>query len=136
MNERILDHVGIAVESLDGAVPIWTSIVGSPAYGRETVEGQGVEVVFIGTGPGRVELVAPTRSDSPVARFIERHGPGLHHVCYTVPDLMVALADHSAAGFQLIDPRPRSGAHGSTVAFLHPRSSGGVLIELLQTPGS
>jgi methylmalonyl-CoA/ethylmalonyl-CoA epimerase len=133
MNERILDHVGIAVESLDDAIAIWETLVGTPATGRERVEDQGVEVAFLGSGAGRIELLAPTRPESPVARFLERRGPGLHHVCYRVPDLRGALAEHEATGFQLIDREPRAGAHGHQVAFLHPRGANGVLFELLES---
>lgn len=132
MNERTVDHVGIAVASLDEAIPTWESIVGSPAEGRETVGSQGVEVVFLGTGAARIELLAPTRPESPVARFLERRGPGLHHVCYRVPDIREALASFAAAGFELIDRESRPGAHGHRVAFLHPRSAGGVLVELVE----
>jgi methylmalonyl-CoA/ethylmalonyl-CoA epimerase len=96
------------------------------------VETQGVEVVFVGSGAGRVELIAPTRPDSPVARFIERRGTGMHHLCYRVPDLRAALAHFAAEGYELIDREPRVGASGHLVAFLHPRSTGGVLIELLE----
>jgi methylmalonyl-CoA epimerase len=132
MNERILDHVGIAVQSLESAIPIWTAVIGAPAGERETVDSQGVEIVFIGEGAGRVELLAPLRPDSPVARFLARRGPGLHHVCYRVADLRTALAELKIAGFELVDREPREGAHKHRVAFLHPRTAGGVLIELLE----
>jgi methylmalonyl-CoA/ethylmalonyl-CoA epimerase len=132
MNERILDHVGIAVPSLDEALPVWTSIIGAPAEGRETLDSQGVEVVFIGSGPGRVELLAPTRPDSPVARFLERRGPGMHHLCYRVVDIHGALEDALATGYTPIDAEPRLGAQDHLVAFLHPRDTTGVLIELVE----
>lgn len=132
MQERPLDHVGVAVASIDEALPLWQSLVGAEGSGREIVDSQGVEVVFIGSGAGRIELLAPTRADSPVARFLERRGPGIHHVCYRVPDIRAALAEARADGLDLIDQEPRSGAHGHQVAFLHPRSTGGVLVELLQ----
>lgn len=132
MSERTVDHVGIAVPSLDEAIPIWEAIVGAPATGRETVGGQGVEVVFLGAGAGRVELLAPTGPDSPVARFIDRRGSGLHHICYRVPDIRAALSAFADEGFELIDREPRSGAHGHRVAFMHPRSAVGVLVELVE----
>ncbi|HET7321540.1 MAG TPA: methylmalonyl-CoA epimerase [Longimicrobiaceae bacterium] len=132
MNERILDHVGIAVPSLDEALPIWEPILGAPGHGRETVAAQGVEVVFLGSGAGRVELLAPVSPDSAVARFLTRHGPGMHHLCYRVPDIRSALAELAAEGYELIDEEPRPGAHGHLVAFLHPRAAGGVLVELLE----
>src|SRR5690554_1947452 len=121
MEARTLDHVGIAVPDLDEAIPVWTALTGSEPWGREIVSDQGVEVVFVGRGTGRVELLAPTHPESPVARFIERRGAGLHHLCYAVPDLATALAEHIAAGFDAIDTSPRTGAHNHLVAFLHPR---------------
>jgi methylmalonyl-CoA/ethylmalonyl-CoA epimerase len=132
MSEHPLDHVGIAVPDLDSAIPVWEALVGAPATGRERVETQGVEAVFLGSGQGRVELVAPIRPDSPVAKFLARRGSGMHHLCYQVPDLAAALAEYREAGYQLIDEQGRPGAHGHFVAFLHPRSATGVLIELLE----
>lgn len=132
MNERELDHVGIAVHSLDESLPVFESITGGKGYGRETVESQGVEIVFVGSGTGRMELLAPTRADSPVGKFLARRGPGMHHLCYRVPDVARALEEFRQAGYELIDREPRTGGHGHRVAFLHPRSTGGVLIELLE----
>lgn len=132
MTERVLDHVGVAVASLDDALPLFESITGGKGYGRERVEAQGVEVVFVGGGAGRLELLAPTRPDSAVAKFLAKRGPGMHHLAYAVPDVAAALAAHRAAGAQLIDEAPRPGAGGHLVAFLHPRSTGGVLVELVQ----
>jgi methylmalonyl-CoA epimerase len=128
----LLDHVGIAVHSLDDAIPIWEAILGTPADGREIVGSQNVEVIFVGSGTGRIELLAPTAPGSAVARFLDRRGPGIHHLCYRVPDIRASLSDFQARGFEPIDAEPRAGAHGHQVAFLHPRPAGGVLIELLQ----
>lgn len=135
MTERALDHVGIAVHSLDESLPLFESIAGARGSGRERVESQGVEIVFVGTGEGKLELLAPTRDDSPVAKFLAKRGPGMHHLCYRVPDIAAALEELSAAGYELIDREPRTGGHNHLVAFLHPRSTGGVLIELLQSAG-
>jgi len=132
MPERELDHVGIAVHSLDESLARWESIIGATGTGRESVESQGVEVVFVGTGTGRVELLAPIHADSPVARFLERRGQGMHHLCYRVPDIAAALEEFRRDGFELIDKVARNGAHGHRVAFLHPRAAGGVLVELLE----
>ena len=132
MTERALDHVGIAVHSLDDSLPTFESITGGKGYGRERVEAQGVEVVFIGTGDGRLELLAPTRDDSAVAKFLAKRGPGMHHLCYRVGDIRAELARYSEAGAQLIDAEPRPGAAGHLVAFVHPKSTGGVLVELLE----
>lgn len=132
MTERALDHVGIAVHSLDESLSLFESITGHKGYGRERVESQGVEVVFLGTGDGRLELLAPTRDDSPVAKFLARRGPGMHHLCYRVPSVAAELERYRAEGRRLIDEAPRPGAAGHLVAFVHPKSTGGVLIELLQ----
>jgi methylmalonyl-CoA epimerase len=132
MSERVLDHVGIAVPSLDEAIPLWEGILAASSSGRETVASQRVEVIFVGTGTGRVELLAPIGPQSTVARFLERRGPGVHHVCYRVPDIRAALAQFAAAGHQLIDREPRPGAGGHQVAFVHPRTTSGVLIELVE----
>ncbi|CAA9351760.1 MAG: probable methylmalonyl-coA epimerase [uncultured Gemmatimonadetes bacterium] len=136
MTERALDHVGIAVHSLDESLPVFESITGHKGHGRERVESQGVEVVFLGTGEGRLELLAPTRDDSAVARFLAKRGPGMHHLCYRVEDVAAELDRYRAAGAQLIDEAPRPGAHGHRVAFIHPKSTNGVLVELLETSGA
>jgi methylmalonyl-CoA/ethylmalonyl-CoA epimerase len=130
MNERILDHVGIAVTSLEIAIPLWTTLVDVTPNGAERIESQGIDVIFIGTNSGRIELLAPTRDDSPIARFIENRGPGIHHICYRVADIRAALAQHQAEGFEPIDPGPSPGAGGPLAAFLHPGSTDGVLVEL------
>jgi methylmalonyl-CoA epimerase len=132
MTERALDHVGIAVHSLDDSLPTFESITGGKGYGRERVESQGAEVVFVGEGPGRMELLAPTRDDSAVAKFLAKRGPGMHHLCYRVASIRDELARYREAGAQLIDQEPRAGAGGHMVAFIHPKSTGGVLVELVE----
>jgi methylmalonyl-CoA/ethylmalonyl-CoA epimerase len=127
-----LDHVGVAVPSLDAAVPLYELLTGGRGSPRERVESQRVTVVFVGAGPGRVELIEPTDPTSPVARFLERRGPGLHHLAYRVADIRAALRALVAAGVEPIDREPRAGAHGRRVAFLHPRTTGGTLIELIE----
>lgn len=134
MPAHALDHVGIAVRSLDESLPLFESITGGKGYGRELVESQGVEVVFLGQGDGRLELLAPTRDDSAVAKFLAKRGPGMHHLCYRVESVQAELDRYLAAGAQLIDQAPRPGAAGHLVAFVHPKSTGGVLTELLQAP--
>jgi len=130
--QRPLDHVGIAVPDLEAAIPRYEEMVGAAATGRERVEAQGVEVAFVGKAAGRLELLAPLSDASPVARFLDRRGPGLHHICYRVPDLAATLREYEAAGYRLIDREPRSGAQGHRVAFVHPSVMGGVLVELLE----
>lgn len=134
MDPLPLDHVGIAVESLDAAIPLFQRLTGGAPSDRLRVEDQGVEVAFLGTGTGRIELLEPLSPESHVGRFLKRRGQGIHHLAYRVPDLDAALARLTAAGIEPIDAVPRIGAHGSRVAFLHPRSTGGVLIELVEAP--
>jgi methylmalonyl-CoA epimerase len=123
-----LDHVAIAVRSLAEAAAHFERLTGSTATPVEVIESQGVRVAFVGS----VELLEPTRADSPVGRFLERKGGGLHHVAYRTDDLPRELERLRAAGYELIDARPRPGARGHMVAFLHPRSTGGVLVELVE----
>jgi len=132
MPELPLDHVGIAVRSIAEALPLFQLITGGDGSPTEHVAGQGVAVAFVGSGNARLELIEPTTPDSPVARFLERRGPGLHHLAYAVPDVAAALERLRRAGIQLVDQQPRLGAHGRRVAFLHPASTGGVLIELVE----
>ena len=127
-----LDHVAIAVESIDGALPALKAVTGAESSPRERVEAQGVALVFLGSGDGRLEILEPLSPDSPVGKFLDRRGPGLHHIAYRVTDIQARLDRLADAGFQLIDTEPRPGAMGHRVAFLHPRSTGGVLIELVQ----
>jgi methylmalonyl-CoA epimerase len=132
--ELPLDHVAIAVRSIAESQPVFELLTGGGSSARERVASQGVEVVFVGTeGGARLELLEATDPGSAVGRFIGKRGPGLHHVAYRVPDLEAALSRLGDAGVELIDRTPRSGAGGHRVAFLHPRSCGGVLVELVET---
>jgi methylmalonyl-CoA epimerase len=126
-----LDHVAIAVPSLSQAIPMYESISGHLATPVETLVPQGVRVVFVGA----VELLEPLSDDTPVGRFLSRHGPGLHHIAYHVTDLARELRRLTAdLGYEAIDRVGRPGARGHLVAFLHPRSTGKILIELVQRP--
>ena len=127
-----IDHIGVAVEDLDSALVLYRDRLGMPVQHRETVEDFGVEAVLLGIGDGHVELLRPLGSDSPVARFVERNGPGMHHVAYRTDDIDSALESLQAAGLDLIDERPRVGIRQSRVAFMHPKSTGGVLTELVE----
>ena len=131
MLERI-DHVGVAVEDLDAAVALYESTLGMPLVHRETVTEQGVEAVLLDVGDGHVELLQPLSGDTPVGKFLSSRGPGLHHVAYAVPDIEAALSDLAEAGVEMIDAEPRKGIRDSLVAFAHPRSTGGVLTEIVQ----
>ena len=126
--------MGIAVNSLPEAAKIWAALLGEDPAGQEVVPSEGVAVTFFGEGPGRVELIAPVHDDSPVARFLERRGPGIHHVCIRVADLESALDRAEANGAETIPPRIRQGSGGARIAFVHPRSLGGVLLELREDP--
>jgi methylmalonyl-CoA epimerase len=125
-----LDHVGIAVRSLDEALRPYVNGLGLSVDGTEEVAGERVRVAFLPVGETRIELLEPTAEDSPIARFIQRRGEGVHHLCFQVADLDAALERLKAAGVPLVDESPRGGAGGSRVAFVHPRGMGGVLIEL------
>jgi methylmalonyl-CoA/ethylmalonyl-CoA epimerase len=127
-----IDHIGVAVEDLDQAVALYSDQLGMPVEHRETVEQFGVEAVLVGIGDGHVELLKPVSPDSAVGQFLERHGPGIHHVAYVTEDIDSALAAVRDAGLRPIDEQPRVGIRGSRVAFLHPKSTGGVLTELVE----
>ena len=131
MFERI-DHIGVAVDDLDGAIALYGQRLGMELQHRETVEEQGVEAVLLGVGESHVELLRPLGPDTAVARFLDRNGPGLHHVAYGTDDIEQALESVRSAGLELIDEQPRKGIRNSRVAFLHPKSTGGVLTELVE----
>ena len=128
-----IDHIGVAVDDLEEAVSLYSERLGMPVEHRETVEEQGVEAVLMGVGSNHVELLRPLSPDTAVGKFLERNGPGMHHVAYGTDDIESALEAARAAGLALIDERPRTGIRGSRVAFVHPRSTGGVLTELVET---
>jgi methylmalonyl-CoA/ethylmalonyl-CoA epimerase len=130
-----IDHIGVAVDDLERAIELYRDKLGMPLQHRETVEQFGVEAVLLGIGEGHVELLLPTSSESPVARFLERDGPGLHHVAYRTDDIEATLETVRTAGMRLIDERPRIGIRDSRVAFVHPKSTGGVLTELVEPAG-
>lgn len=130
--ELSLDHVAIAVPSITVALPIFELLADAPGSRIEHVEAQQVDVAFVGTGAARVELLQPSSPDSTIQKFLDRRGPGLHHIAYRVPDIEAALRRLAAAGVRLIDEQPRPGAGGHKVAFLHPQSTHGVLVELVE----
>ena len=127
-----INHIGIAVKSIEASTPFYRDVLGMTFEGTEVVAEQKVKVAFFAVGESRVELLEPTADDSPVAKFLEKNGEGTHHVAYEVDDLVATLAKLKAAGVRLIDEVPRCGAHGTRIAFLHPKASGGVLTELCQ----
>jgi len=127
-----IDHIGVAVADLEAAIELHTGAYGMPLVHRETIAEQGVEAALLDVGESHVELLSPLAEDTPVGRFLATRGPGLHHVAYQVTDVGAALSAAREAGLRLIDEAPRTGIRGSQVAFLHPKSTGGVLTELVQ----
>ena len=127
-----IDHVGVAVEDLDAGIALYDQTYDMTLVHRETVDEQGVEAVLLDVGENHVELLRPLGADTPVGKFLAKRGPGLHHVAYQVTDIEATLASLKAAGVRLLDETPRTGIRGSSVAFLHPKSSGGVLTEIVQ----
>lgn len=131
---RSIDHVGHAVRDLDAAVAHYRLVLGAELVHTETMERDGVREALLAVGGGYVQLLEATRPDSPVARFIERNGEGVHHIGYRVDDVAAALEQARAAGARLVDEEPRPGSRGTTVAFLHPKGMHGVLVELVEDP--
>jgi methylmalonyl-CoA epimerase len=127
-----IDHIGVAVEELEPALELYRDRLELALAHREVVSEQGVEAVLLDLGENHVELLAPLAPDTPVGKFLARQGPGLHHVAYQVSDIEAALEQLKRDGMQLIDSEPRTGIRGSRVAFLHPRSTLGVLTEIVQ----
>jgi len=130
-----IDHVGVAVEDIDAALALYGESFEMRLAHRETVESQGVEAVLLDVGDGHVELLRPLGPETAVGKFLARKGPGLHHVAYAVADIDATLRQLIAAGLELIDSEPRVGIRESRVAFLHPRSTGGVLTEIVEPSG-
>jgi methylmalonyl-CoA/ethylmalonyl-CoA epimerase len=123
-------HVGIAVPDLDAALAFYRDVLGLEP--RPPEHADGASIVALSLGESEVELLAPLAPDTPIGRFIAKRGPGIHHICYRVADLDAALAACRAAGYRLIDEEPRSGAGGRRIAFVHPKATGGILLELTE----
>ncbi len=129
-----IDHVGIAVSDLGEAVGEYRRVFGIEPVHRERIDDQGVEEALFAVGTSYVQLLGALGTDTPVGRFLARRGPGLHHVAYRVANVVDALERLRAEGVALIDETPRAGSRGTTIAFVHPRSMGGVLVELVEEP--
>ena len=134
MTIKRIDHVGIAVEDLDKSLAFWEHALGLHLHEVRNVPEQQVDVAFLSVGESKVELVKPTTEDSSVAKWMQKKGAGIHHICFEVDDIRAALAHMAAQGVWLIDKEPRAGADGKLYAFVHPKSTGGVLVELYQLP--
>ncbi len=127
-----VDHIGIAVKDLDAAKKFYTDVLGMAAQGEEVIEPQKVKVCFIPSGDSEVELLESTTPDGPIAKFIEKKGEGIQHIALRVDNIENALKDLKAKGVRLIDESPRYGAGGASIAFIHPKATGGILLELSQ----
>ena len=129
-----INHLGIATKGIDEALQFWSDALGLENVHTEVVKDQKVRVAMLPIGESRVELLEPTSDDSPISKFLEKRGGGIHHIAVEVDDIEASLAKLKTQGMRLIDESPRIGAEGCLVAFVHPVASGGVLLELVQTP--
>lgn len=130
---KSVEHIGIAVKDLQSSIALFTKLLGTECYKTEIVESEGVTTAFFKTGETKIELLEATNEDSPVARFIGKRGEGVHHVAFEVEDIGSAMKKLSEEGFQLLSNEPTRGADNKLVCFIHPKSAGGVLVELCQT---
>ena len=129
---RKIEHLGIAVKDLEQANKVYAALLGKPHYKVETVESQGVDTSFFECGDSKIELLAGTREDSPITKFIEKRGEGIHHIAFAVDDIEAEIERLKGEGFRLLNESPVPGADNKIIAFLHPKSSNGVLVELCQ----
>lgn len=127
-----IEHIGIAVSNLSEAIKTYETLLGTPCYKEESVESEGVKTAFFQVGESKIELLEATREDSPIAKFIEKKGQGIHHIAFDVTDINASMEHLKNQGFQLLNEVPKNGADNKLVAFLHPKSSNGVLVELCQ----
>jgi len=134
MTIKRIDHIAIAVQDLNQSLGFWEHALGLHVHEVRNVPEQAVDIAFLPVGASEVELVKPVTADSGIAKWMAKRGPGIHHICFEVDDIRQTLADLSAQGMELIDQEPRIGADGKLYAFVHPKSTGGVLVELYQVP--
>ncbi len=127
-----IEHIGIAVKDLAAAETLYQKLLGTASYKRETVESEGVITSFFQVGPNKIELLESTRPDGPIAKAIEKRGEGIHHIAYEVADIRAEMMRLKAEGFSLLNEEPKRGADNKLVCFVHPKSAGGVLVELCQ----
>ena len=127
-----IEHIGIAVKSIEESDLLFTRLLGKPPYKHEIVESEGVTTSFFLNGPNKIELVAATNPDSPIAKFIDKKGEGIHHIAFDVEDIVAEMARLKEAGFQLLSEVPKKGADNKLICFIHPKGTNGVLIELCQ----
>lgn len=128
-----INHIGVAVKSLEESIPFYRDMLNMKFAGTEEVAEQKVRVAMFEIGEAKIELLEPTSPESPIAKFLEKNGgPGMHHIAYEVDDVEAAIAKLMADGARMVDEKPRNGAHGTRIAFVHPKTSGGILTELCQ----
>ena len=127
-----IEHLGIAVKNIEKSAKLYEALLGKPSYKTEKVESEGVSTMFFEIGESKIELLEATNSDSPIAKFIEKKGEGIHHIAYDVEDIYAEIERLKKEGFEMIHQTPKEGADNKLIAFLHPKSSGGVLVELCQ----
>lgn len=127
-----IEHIGIAVRDVKSANEVFAALFGEAAYKEETVEREGVRTSFFKAGPNKIELLEATRPDSPIAKYIEKKGEGIHHIAFAVEDIKAEMKRLEKEGFRLLSDEPKPGADGKLIAFVHPKSANGVLIELCQ----
>ena len=125
-----IEHIGIAVKSIDAYIKMYEQLLNTPCYKLEAVESEGVRTAFYRVGPNKIELLEATNSTSPIAKFIEKKGEGIHHIAYAVTNIKEEIERLKKAGFELLGDMPKNGADGKEIIFLHPKSAGGVLVEL------
>lgn len=130
-----IEHIGIAVKSLENAIPLYESLLGTPCYKTENVASEGVTTAFFQTGQNKIELLESADPEGVIAKFIEKKGEGIHHIAFAVNDIHAEMKRLSEAGFQLLSPEPKPGADNKLVCFLHPKTTGGILVELCMDKG-
>ena len=130
-----VEHIGIAVRDLEASIALYTRLLGKSPYKTEAVESEGVITVFFDAGNTKIELLGATRTDSPIAKFIEKRGEGIHHIAFAVENIKDKMQEKSASGFELINSEPKDGADNKLIAFLHPKSTGNVLVEMCEEKG-
>lgn len=127
-----IEHIGIAVKSFETSIPLFEKLLNTSCYKTEAVESEGVKTAFFKNGPNKIELLEATNADSPIAKFLEKKGEGIHHIAFDVADITAEIARLTAEGFTVLNETPKKGADNKLVAFLHPKGTNGVLIELTQ----
>ena len=127
-----IEHLGIAVESLEKSIPLFEQLLNTPCYKTEAVENEGVTTAFVQTGASKIELLEATREDSPIRKFLDKKGQGIHHIAFAVENIHAEMKRLEALGFELLSREPKNGADNKLICFLHPKTTNGVLIELCQ----